>query len=391
MNTRSFSITDIGLKRERNEDACLIDEQLGLYLVCDGMGGHAAGHVASSMATTAIVEHLRVHKSAILTARQTPTGYFALTQLVSDSVNYACHAIYGKACSDRELAGMGTTLTMLLLVDDKAVMAHVGDSRLYLYRKGGLHHLSNDHTLLNQLLVGPDADTVDPSMKHILTRAVGIQPGVIVDTLLFDVHPGDRFLLCTDGLSNCFEDDAQAAGLVSDTSLDGISNLLLNHALSRGGNDNITAVLVDVEGHDVSEDAVEAEGQLELLTQVPLFSKLSLARQLAITEIADVREFAAGETVLEHNAKCDGLHLVVDGQLRRSGFLDSVKLTRGSVFGEASLVRPKKSSIEIIASEDSRVLVIARDDFERLLVRRPKLGRRLLKRLVTQFAAEKPV
>lgn len=389
MKTRSFAVTDVGLEREQNEDSYLVDEELGAYIVCDGMGGHAAGEVASSMACHAVIEHLRVHQQAIRNARRTPGGYYGLAHLLVEAVNYACHVVYGKASSDSSLAGMGTTLTMLLIVDDKAVMAHVGDSRLYLFRKGELHHLSLDHTLMNQL---PDGDdTIDLSMKHILTRAVGYQPGVLVDTLLFDLQPDDRCLLCTDGLSNCFEDDAQVNGFMLDSSPAGISNRLLQHALKHGGKDNITAVLVDVEGHEVSDDAAEAEAQLELLTEVPLFRKLSLARQLALTEIADMREFAAGQLVLRRDQRCEGLHLVVDGQLRRRGTRRTDALSRGSIFGEASLVRQKKSPVEIVAESDCRVLVIARDDFEQLLIRRPKLGRRLLKRLVAHVAGDECV
>lgn len=387
MKNRAFSATDVGLKRERNEDALLVDEQLGLYIVCDGMGGHAAGHVASGMAIQAVVEHLRLHEKKIREAANYPGGCFELAQLVRDAVNYACHVIYGRACSESQLSGMGTTLTMLLLVDDKAVMAHVGDSRLYLYRNGTLHHLSLDHTLMNQVPT-PDAETLDENAKHILTRAVGYQPGVLVDTLLVDVQPRDRFLLCSDGLSNCFEDDAQAAGLIADSDLTGLPQRLIQHALSRGGNDNITAVVVELEGHEVSEDAAEAEAQLDLLAEVPLFKGLSLARQLALTEIADLREYAAGDKVLARSETCDGLHLVIDGELRRSDSVESDALSRGTVFGEAALVRKKKSDIEIVATRESRVLVIPRDDFDRLLVRRPKLGRRLLKRLVAQVAGD---
>lgn len=390
MKAQSFAVTDVGLKRERNEDAFLVDEQFGLYVVCDGMGGHAAGHVASEMATQAVIEHLRLHSETIRDAPKYPSGCFELTQLVSDAVNHACHVIYGRACSETELSGMGTTLTMLLLVDDKAVMAHVGDSRLYLYRKGELHHLSNDHTLMNQVST-PDADTLDENAKHILTRAVGYQPGVMVDTLLLDVQPRDRFLLCSDGLSNSFSDDAQAAGLISDTDLSGLPARLVQHALSRGGKDNITAVVVELAGHVASEDAAEAEAQLDLLAEVPLFKGLSLARQLALTEIADIREFTAGDTVLGSSTVCDGLHLVVAGELRRSDAAQETAMERGCVFGEASLVRRKKSRIEIVAAKDSRVLVIPRKEFDRLLVRRPKLGRRLLKRLVSQFAGENSV
>ena len=136
MKTNSFAFSDIGLKRHKNEDAYRIVKGLGVYLVCDGMGGHAAGEVASSLAAHAVIDYLREHESEIRNARNKPAGYFRLTHLLSDAVNYACQIVYGKACSTREMAGMGTTLTMLLIVNDHAIMAHVGDSRLYLYRQG---------------------------------------------------------------------------------------------------------------------------------------------------------------------------------------------------------------------------------------------------------------
>lgn len=385
MKTRSFGFSVIGLKRDKNEDTYVTNKGLGVYLVCDGMGGHAAGEVASSMAARAVMGYLKSHEPAIRSAGKKPGGFFALTHLLSDAVNYACQVIYEKACSDNNLAGMGTTLTMLLIVDNQAVMAHVGDSRLYLYRQGALHHLSNDHTLFNQMLSNPDSDTLDQGASNALTRVVGYQPGVLVDTLLFELRPGDRCLLCTDGLSNCFRDDAQAAGLISGK-VDKLPERLLQHALDRGGNDNITAVIIEMETHQVSDDAAEAEEQLDLIADVPLFSQLSLARHLAITEIADIREYLAGTPVLKKGQVCDGLHLVIDGLLKLTNGNDSRILSRGSVFGEASLVRSKKSPVEIVATQDSQALVISRQEFERLLIRRPKLGRRLLKRLVSMIA-----
>ena len=246
MRATAFGTTNIGQRRERNEDAFLIDDELSTYVVCDGMGGHAAGEVAARMAAELVAEYLRDNRSALEQAHSNPAGYFKVVELAESATVETCRRLHEIATSDPNLAGMGTTMTMLVVVDNKGVMSHVGDSRLYLLRDGELHLLSSDHTLANELLQrgALSADDFGSSpYQHVLTRAVGSTAAVESEMLLFDILPEDTFLLCSDGLTKYIEDHAELTDFMQRSDLSSVSDELVELANRRGGNDNITVVV----------------------------------------------------------------------------------------------------------------------------------------------------
>jgi len=244
--------TDVGRKRDHNEDSFLLNEDLGLFVVADGMGGHAGGGTASNLAVKTIEAQILVARGADAelfmhpgTLEESP-----LREVLRGAVESACQAIYQAAQGDPALAGMGTTVTAALLDRRTAFIAHVGDSRCYLLRGGKIYQVSEDHSLVNeQFKAGAiSADEAKHSrFRNIITRSVGFEQQVQVDLLGVELEASDVLLICCDGLSNLV-DDAEILQVVGESPLDETPSRLIEVANERGGDDNITVVLVRV--HD---------------------------------------------------------------------------------------------------------------------------------------------
>lgn len=254
MGMIGFGRTDKGLQRDNNEDSFLIDNELGLYIVADGMGGHLGGEVASRRGVEIVAQHIQSNSEVLKQVEKGTLFPDVLLGLVEEAIQNASSSIYRTATATRELRGMGTTMTVLLHAGSWAAMGHVGDSRLYLCRGGGAYQLSLDHCLGNELVrvgVFTEEQAKHHASSHVLTRAVGTQPGAEVDVSLIKVVHGDSFLLCSDGLSNHFQDQAHVANFVKeeeDCEGDMVEHEMLKkmifYALECGGQDNITGVLV---------------------------------------------------------------------------------------------------------------------------------------------------
>src|SRR5262245_49633969 len=174
------------------------------------MGGHASGEVASATAIEVLTREVGRRHQDIHKFRGSKIDLEELANLARELVETAGQAVHDKSQSDDDFAGMGCTLTMLLVLDTKAVMAHIGDTRLYLYRDGKVSQLSTDHTMAQELclagLIEPD-EVMEHQYAHVLSRALGPKAEIKIDTLVLDVLPGDRYLLCSDGLSEYIEDE----------------------------------------------------------------------------------------------------------------------------------------------------------------------------------------
>jgi protein phosphatase len=242
--------TDVGRKRDHNEDSYLVDEDLGLFIVADGMGGHAGGGTASRLAVETIQARVRVAREAepeLFTA-PAPLEESSLREVLREAVESACQSIYQAAQGDPALAGMGTTVTAAVFSGQNAFIAHVGDSRCYLVRRARIYQVSEDHSLVNEQLkagaITPD-EARHSRFKNIITRSVGFEADVAVDMMGLEVEPGDRLVICCDGLSNLV-DDQEILELVDEAPLDAAPKKLVDLANERGGDDNITVIVIHV-------------------------------------------------------------------------------------------------------------------------------------------------
>lgn len=245
-----YGLTDLGRKRQTNEDALYFDDQLGLYVVADGMGGHAAGEVASHEAVEALYGMVKrgVGKLRHLVDPVDEQDMRAACRLMESAVQAATYFVFSIAEIDRDKSGMGTTISALLVLGDYVVTAQVGDSRIYLVRDGGVEQLTEDHTLiawqLKQGLITPQEAARSPH-KNVITRAVGNREYVQVDTRAVRVGPGVRMLLCSDGLHGYLRDEDIPA-VVSMGGARAVKRFI-ELANERGGKDNITAVLLELD------------------------------------------------------------------------------------------------------------------------------------------------
>lgn len=235
MQIRSAALTDVGLHRGHNEDAYVARPEDGVFAVADGMGGHAAGEVASGIAIE------------ILRSWPVPAGNAA--ESLGATILEANRRILEHARQHPECAGMGTTMTALLVDGSNAVAAHVGDSRLYRLRAGQLTQLTDDHTWVQEQVKAGylrPADAARHPLSSILTQALGTREEIQVDTLQVDLQTGDRLLLCTDGLSGMVPDAEIEQILSSGLTLQQSVQRLIDRANQAGGLDNITALLIEV-------------------------------------------------------------------------------------------------------------------------------------------------
>jgi PPM family protein phosphatase len=255
-------LTDVGRKRDHNEDSLLIDEDLKLFVVADGMGGHAGGGTASRIAVETIDTELRQVRSSqgsVLEAR-TPLQDSPVPEAIRAAVERACMAIYSKAQEDDRLKGMGTTVISLLMKDEQAFFAHVGDSRAYLIRGDLIQQISEDHSLVNEQIkagmITPE-EAKHSKYKNIITRSVGFEEEVQVDVMGLLSEPGDVFILCTDGMANMME-DTEILEVVRHVPLADVPKALVDLANERGGDDNITVVAVQLQAESVPDVAAAA-------------------------------------------------------------------------------------------------------------------------------------
>jgi protein phosphatase len=251
LSLRSYGLSDIGRRRSLNEDSFLADDSLGLYAVADGVGGHAKGEVASAQSVEEAHCFVSGGRATIETFVRHPSQetFHAVRRLVESAVQAACYMVFGMGEQDPNSKGMSTTISVLVIVDRIAVMAQVGDSRVYRLRAGVAQQLTEDHTLVNYKLkhglITPEEAASSPG-KNVITRAVGHRDYVQVDTVEVNVERGDRFLLCSDGLHVYLKDHEIAERLAGEP-LEHVAQGLIDLANQRGGRDNITALLVDVD------------------------------------------------------------------------------------------------------------------------------------------------
>jgi serine/threonine protein phosphatase PrpC len=235
---RSHGETSVGKVREHNEDALIVDPRWGLYAVFDGMGGAMAGDVASNRARDVVHEYVRAKRDAM-----EPRA------LLEAALGAASAAVHGEAQARRDRRGMGTTAVVCMIAGDRhAVVAHVGDSRAYLLREGRLTQLTRDHTVVSDLVANGALSTVDAenhAYKNVLSRNLGAKPEARPDVLEIDLAPGDRLLLCSDGLHGFASTDAVQYLLGSTDAPAHVARDLIDLALRGGGGDNVTVVVVE--------------------------------------------------------------------------------------------------------------------------------------------------
>jgi PPM family protein phosphatase len=389
MELSFWAATDVGRKRQHNEDNFLIDKKLSLFAVADGMGGHASGEIASQIAVTDFRNAVEARKDLLDAYARHESGVTTQDVLAAleNAAQQAGIAIFERGRQEREKRGMGTTLSALLLLGERAFIAHVGDSRVYMVRQNQTVQLTEDHSLVNELIrhgkVTRESLAASPyaSYKNAVTRALGVYETTQVDTIDLEVLPGDQFLLCSDGL-HAYLQDKDVTGFLGGDHVTAIAQKLIDHANKGGGQDNITAVILRVQPDTTDAGqtrAQELNRKVEVLRQMPLFRHLTYKEILRVLSVTQVVDFNAGDEILREGAPGDDMFILLKGKVRlhKDGALVTY-LGPGAHLGEMALVDKQPRSVSAAAEDRTRALVLRRQDFNDIIRNEPRLSVKLL-------------
>ena len=396
-----WAATDVGRTREHNEDNFLVARKLNLFVVADGMGGHAAGEVASNVAVRE-AHRVIAENESVLNAYKANGGNAekeAVLVLVEKAISTACATVFNLAKEDPSKKGMGTTLSLMLVIGNRGFIGHVGDSRIYLVRRGDNLQLTEDHSLINELIkrgkIRADEAGQMP-FKNAVTRAVGVYEKVEVDTFDIDVMRGDKFLLCSDGLSGYLDEEEDALIPLLQGETKEIPDACIRFANENGGKDNITAVYLTVKGFeeaaetseelpidgdspsvpDLELDVDDDSPYLERLRLEPIFAHCAYSDLIKIAAVVEEKHLSTGTELVASDGKLDGLYICREGRLEVPALQSELEV--GQSIGSESLLGPVTYQHRIMATLDTRLMFISGVALRRIMAQNTRLGWRLL-------------
>ena len=377
------ALTDVGRQRTDNEDAQWVDADAGVAIVCDGMGGHRAGEVASNLAVTLVrdrwtagdVEQAR----AAWIRTGTPQARRALVALLRDGVMTANQAIIDRSKAEPDKHGMGTTFTGAMFVGGEALIAHAGDSRAYLVREGIAMRVTDDHTLIARLAeAGVDTNIEPQRWKGVVTNALGIGEPTWIASAAVPLADGDRFLFCSDGVSEYFDEAELGELLTRIASPAKAAQRLIELALERGGHDNATVVLVKVVEAGTTPLTPEARRQdQDALARCPLLADLTPQRRLRVLRVASEHVIHDTEPVPARFLGDRVSWIVIAGEVRRGRTVGGP----GALLYPECLAASADATLhpphEWVARGEVRALVLRADDVDELATDEPDVGEKV--------------
>lgn len=375
--------TDVGLKRKHNEDSLLAAEEFGVFVVADGVGGRKAGELASAITVNTFQSYAPQLKAAVDafaadSNRDTRNG---VLQLLDQAANAASRRVY-EAATATGRQGMTTTLVAAVIGGGAAFVVHVGDSRAYLLREEQLRQLTEDHSMVNELIrtgaMTPD-DAATSRYRNVITRAVGLYPTVRTDTLHVELLDGDRLLLCSDGLSDMVPPE-KVLELAMQPNLTLSVDAMIQAALDRGGRDNVTVIAIEPEAV-LEAEAVAARAKA--MENLFLFEDLPFHARLRVGRIVSEMFVTPKQQIVKQGEVGDTLYVVVQGEV--SVVVDGNEIAvlgEGEHFGELALVDTEPRSADVVAKGFGHLLCIDRDALRDYCMMEPALGNLLLWKLV---------
>ncbi len=396
MRIRAYGRSDHGRVLPRNQDSLVVycppDAEVGIFVVADGTGDPSHGHEASRFFTEHVSKHILQARDIFLryTAASDREQRDYVLQELEKIVDGVSQELYQRIEQRPEWQGISTTGVVLVLVNEGAFIAHAGDSRAYLLRRDAIYQLTEDHTLVNRFL--KDGLLDNQKLQHfpfrnVLTRAFGTSPRVDIDTLFVQLEPGDRFVLCTDGLTGYLRnEELEAQGQTFELPQHFVEGLI-DHANQCGGEGNITVAVVDVIEADEKRDALKLQKKIEFLRSLFLFQDFTdpeLIRALRTIYVVKKKE---KELIIEEGTWGNELFVLVEGLV--DVMVDGENLTSvgpGGHFGELALIDDHYRSASIIARTDVILLAMTRENFLRLLEDDARLANKILWRFLRNMA-----
>jgi protein phosphatase len=391
MGRSIFHRVDVGRMRDRNDDVVLVDEALGLAIVADGVGGHRAGDRAAALAAQSVLGMLQEQAWAVdaVKKRDPRVDREDLARFVRHALQRASQAIFDEAQGAPERAGMSTTITLVLDLEGRALVAHVGDSRGYLLRGGEVLRLTEDHVVSTAVKSADNAEK--PVKKRVLSRAVGNTAAVQVDVLWVDLLPEDRVLLCSDGLSdNLFEDD-ELLEAVTTFGASAAPEVLVDLANTRGGRDNISVALLDTVGTGTSraQSAADARDWPNVREQLRILRELSPFRQLSFLELEALRTHARvdhflASTIIAYPRETPQVAVLVRGAVELNCASGApLLLGPGAIIGETTLVHDGEWPYVALARQDVTLVRFPAAVLRGFLKSRPRASSKVLWEFLT--------
>jgi serine/threonine protein phosphatase PrpC len=382
--------SDTGQVRKKNEDNYLVDALNGLFIVADGMGGGVDGEKASRRAIEVFSVTIYQHRELLRKYASRPSE--ELQEKVRQSLKHAVEKANDEIMAVRREMGpdtiMGTTLSVLLLIGHIGVVAHVGDSRIYLLRHRRLSQVTVDHSLVAEQvregLITEEQAQYSP-FRNVLLQAIGRDNAVESQVDFFPVEIGDQFLLCSDGLHSYLQDD-EIIAVLAEPAGHRIVPRLIDIANARGGSDNITAIAVRLSSpeHYIATKQVDVQRDF---SSTPLLRGLKPQETAQILQIGQPQDFIAGERIVVEDAGDRSMFLIFDGQVgiyRNSEWLRT--LESGQHFGLHALVDGKGRVATAIAETQVRLLELGRNDVLELLRAYPALGMKVIWNLLKDLS-----
>lgn len=396
MKFNAWMHTDVGNVKPINEDSAAAHSEQGLFVVADGVSGREAGEVASQT----LVEEFNKRAPALmekLHQRDPLHNDEHREELLHDLVTLIDEingVVYQLGQQPEYNGGIATTVVAMLLWENAALVAHVGDSRIYLVRNQKIFRITEDHTyaelLRKQHGAGALPERLSKRYSHVLTRSIGSHPHVDVDVVFFDFYAGDRFLLCTDGLTD-YLNGQELLQMMTTMPTDRVASALVQEAKDRGGRDNITAIFVDVE--DSPAHRTMSLPQMDTLKKVDFLGELVLFRQLTTLELLRVlrvvyeHNYNDQELIVSEGERSDSIYLLVEGtvEVRRHG-KTLATLAPGDHFGELSIFEGSTSSVDVVSVGRTLVFAVPHQHFKSMVSEDLALGNKLLWNITYQLA-----
>lgn len=394
MAIKAFGLSSVGRDRDNNEDRFLINEGLGFYVVADGAGAGPGGEQAAGQAVAGAEAFLDGKRGRLEEIRGQSGELQELRSLAREALECAAARV-NRLMAEERLSLAAASLTMILVSGPHVAVAHVGDSRLYLYRDGKIHQLTDDHTIPAELArqgIIPRKNVENHPFAKVLTRYLGSQESVIVDTLTFTALSGDQLLLCTNGASATVRDRGKLRGLFKDMAPRAMTEWIVEEGSKSLSGDDCTALAL---AFDFESESDEERLQLDswvkvshgVLVDLPLFEGLSFAQRARVLSHSSISIYEEGDSLVEEGETSSSLYIVLSGQLKLSAAGYDLRLVNaGGCLGQSFLLEPRESRATLTAVNEAQVLELESDRLFELCAQRPRLGALFLKNLGRSLA-----
>lgn len=372
MTFHATSVTHVGNIKTVNEDNSYMDKAHGLFVVADGVSGQWDGDVASQM----VVDGLKARAQTLheaMTERDVVENRGQrrrIVNLLGQTIDDLNAEIFLKGHQTDRPGAMATTMASLFLLDHAGFVVHVGDSRVYVIRKGKIFRITEDHTYAEMLRKQGNVKASSRTLEryeHVLSRSMGTQPHVEAEVVFFDHYPGDVFFLCTDGLTDYLSGlEIQAYMKAYDDDHKDALAAMVHEALGRGGHDNITAMIVQGEGRSTStkKGSLSTLDAVDFLGDVALFDGLDTHERLRTLKVVHERTCQPGDVLISAQRPSDAVHVIVQGEVevRREGVVLAV-LGRGEHMGEMGLFDAEDATVDVVVTKQTSLLSIPHQHF----------------------------